>query len=393
MRRVILGSAVVAAAMVGSGTAWSLTSDDKGSSAEPTCNGKPAVEVDPAVDGWQGTSGADVVVLTTDGDGVRYDGRGGDDSICIAEGLRGVNLTGGSGDDYIAAPVTVQPRGDNEAAFVFGGAGDDELVGSDFVDVIYGGPGGDSVSGLAGDDYLLGDGIPAEGAYNSPFVDGADIVDGGAGDDRIGSSVAGDNGVSRADVLAGGTGVDLLEFGDSRVGLVLDLVAATAVVRSDGAESGNADTFSGFESYEGGGDGDLLVGGPEADHLDGGFGRDRVIGGDGSDRLRVAEGVIVAGPGDDVFNEVANGPRVRARMGLGNDRVTLLSGRHSVVAGPGDDSILVHSLEGRYDVAGGSGTDTLITKQCAHSDTGTVVTCGRSTTTYTSIEVHRHRTR
>ena len=86
-------------------------------------------------------------------------------------------------------------------------------------------------------------------------------------------------------------------------------------------------------------------------------------------------------------------PRPPRRTGIAGDLVDERVRPHSVDAGPGDDSILVHSLEGRYDVAGGSGTDTLITKQCAHSDTGTVVTCGRSTTAYTSIEVHRHRSR
>ncbi len=71
---------------------------------------------------------------------------------------------------------------------IWGGSGDDTLVGSDQANFIYGNPGNDIIKGKAGDDTLIGD-------------TGNDTIDGGAGDDML-------FGWEEDDTLTGGAGAD-----------------------------------------------------------------------------------------------------------------------------------------------------------------------------------------
>ena len=101
--------------------------------------------------------------------------------------------------------------------------------------------GNDTMNGSAAGDSLIGYG-------------GADRISGGAGDDYI------DGGAGR-DVFNGGTGFDVLSFqmtyGDinARHGIVLNAASGTVT-----DPYGNAETFTGFESFRGTPFGDVMTG-------------------------------------------------------------------------------------------------------------------------------------
>lgn len=106
---------------------------------------------------------------------------------------------GSVGDD------TIDVSGSTAAAidFIFGNAGDDTLIGSDFHgDFIDGGTGDDLISGKAGNDQIKGG-------------DGADFILGGADNDVIYGDEGNDNlqGGTGNDDLYGGNGNDILKGG------------------------------------------------------------------------------------------------------------------------------------------------------------------------------------
>ncbi|MBC2934643.1 hypothetical protein H7342_16690 [Nocardioides sp. zg-1228] len=83
-------------------------------------------------------------------------------------------LRGRGGDDELVAFVDrATPRAEcpHRRVSAFGGAGDDEIIGTAYDDVLRGGPGRDDIRGQGGDDLLLG----------GP---GRDRADGGQGRDR-----------------------------------------------------------------------------------------------------------------------------------------------------------------------------------------------------------------
>jgi Ca2+-binding RTX toxin-like protein len=107
---------------------------------------------------------------------------------------------------------TVELTGAVENAIVYGGPGDDTLIGSSQTDLMAGGLGDDVLDGGDGDDQLVG----AEG--NDTLIGGAggDYVAGDEGDDII-STV---DEVPHNDVAKGGTGNDecSIDVGDTRSG-------------------------------------------------------------------------------------------------------------------------------------------------------------------------------
>jgi hypothetical protein len=155
-------------------------------------------------------------------------------------GLLALEVDAGRGNDRVtvrlgdaASPAT--------AVRVFGGNGDDVLVGSAVAEQLFGGRGNDRLDGAGGNDALAGD------AGNDVLLggDGGDALRGGAGND----------------VLAGGWGADAL-LGER-----------------------------GLDRLDGGGDADDLDGGTGADRLTGGAGADVLRGGKGADRLFRQDGV------------------------------------------------------------------------------------------------------
>ena len=276
---------------------------------------------------------------------------------------------------------------DRSRTIAFGGAGNDNLTGSDFGDflvagdgrdIVYAGDGDDVIVGGAGDDnYLAGEG-------------GDDRIDGGAGNDTINGGLGSDTYVfgkgDGQDLIYGtlDTGarkVDTLQFkqGVTADEIVMSTVSTSLVIRIAGTsdqvtvvgflsqdDPGNASNplqqirfddgtvwnlddilarlFAGTESGEtisgtyqadvinGAGGNDYLQGKAGGDTLDGGDGNDAVYGGDGDDVLLGSGGTdnLLGENGDDTLDGGSGNDSING--GLGSD--TYLFGK-----GDGTDSI------------------------------------------------------
>ncbi len=174
-------------------------------------------------------------------------------------------LFGGDGNDVLVGLGATDD-------VMWGGDGDDSLLGNDGVDVLDGGLGNDTLSGGDLADELRG------GA-------GSDWIEGGGGWDTLyafdpyepeSESTEDRNmliGGDRPDALFGGIGLDTLDGGEGEDFLWGD---------------------EGDDSLSGGTEDDILYGGAGADSLDGGDGADTLVGGAGAD-------VLTGGAGADLF--------------------------------------------------------------------------------------------
>ena len=248
----------------------------------------------------------------------------GNDQLDASALNKTVALYGGEGDDTIIG----SQAGDQLA----GGAGNDRIQGEAGIDHIYGDSGfnvdlrarsltvpttdeagSDTIDGGAGDDVIFGDhGIidqaagtqrlttpaSAERISSSEVTNGAaDTIEGGAGNDIV---IAG----AGNDTVSGGAGNDLL-FGDhGQVQSQMD-----AVLSSMEAEMRFTFTSTATQSTDGGGD----------DDISGGAGADILIGGQGGDILRGNAGA------DDLIggHNVADGQDGADKIdgGAGNDAI------------------------------------------------------------------------
>jgi len=227
-------------------------------------------------------------------------------------------VDGGNGDDTITGSVDFPTE-------IFGGDGDDLIVGGNAADVIDGGDGNDMISGGDGNDVI-------------DAGDGDDAVNGGLGDDVISAgdgqdTVHGDDG---DDTISGGDGTDSLlgEDGDDEIH----------------GDHGNDLLF-------GGNGGDRMFGGADNDHMEGEAGDDNIFGGGGDDTLSGGDGqdrvegktgndLIDGGTGDDTL-----------RGDHDNDTIFGQDGNDFIFGGGGDDT--VDGNLGDDTILGNSGDDTL----------------------------------
>jgi Ca2+-binding RTX toxin-like protein len=295
--------------------------------------------------------GNDAVDLRADGAHyLALDGADGADVVTAAEGFRtiadyslrssGVSLTE-DGDANDGAPGEGDLIG-QAVTDLYGGGGNDTLVGSVVDNLIRGGGGSDTISGRGGNDRLQG-------------ANGGDIISGGSGNDRL-------LGFGGNDKLSGGEGDDLLQ-GD-------DLFGASGNDTLDGGTGdddeygyGGNDTFLEGTAANGG---DLLVGGLGTDLA--------------SYSLRAAALKLTlngryddgaAGEGDRIGNDVENLTGGKgADLLVGNALANLLTGglgKDTLKGLAGND--IFQTLDKLVDVLdGGTGTDK------AHRDTTDKVT-------------------
>jgi Ca2+-binding RTX toxin-like protein len=295
------------------------------------------------------------------------------------------NIVGGAGDDDI--------DGSEAANTLIGGGGDDDIDGKGGQDTVTGGEGDDSIRGGAGNDRGL-----AGNNGNDVLAgdDGDDALNAGEGDDLL-------HGGNGADDLSGGEGTDTVDWADATSGVSVSLNG----INDDGRENehDNVSPGSGAPDIEGAnggladdtlvlgaGDG-FIAGGPGNDYLDGGPGRDSIEGNEGLDEVdysgRTAALSVDAGsPGgdgeagenDDVFGDVetirggaANDILVGAGTvsvligNGGNDQLFGASGDDQLFGGPGADGLdggdANDTLDGGDDadnLFGGSAADTLV---------------------------------
>jgi Ca2+-binding RTX toxin-like protein len=221
----------------------------------------------------------------------------------------------------------------------FTNTGDDTIHGHDGADDIYGGDGDDHLDGDDGDDYLVGDqgddllnggndsdilvgGTGADtlnGGDNSDYLDGLegpDTMSGNDGDDTI-QADAGD-----FDTIDGGSGTDQLIFHAETFGhgVTIDISdPATTEETSDGTSIVNMDQLlfigSNFiDNVTAGAKDDELHGRAGGDTLRGGNGDDLIYGGAGADRIE-------GGNGDDDLTGGARGDKFVFADNGGHDTV------------------------------------------------------------------------
>ncbi len=233
--------------------------------------------------------------------------------------------------------------GDDNANWLFGGDAGDYLLGRAGDDSLWGGAGGDYLEGNDGDDSLWG-GAGVDSLHGN---DGDDVLWGGAGDDRL-------YGGAGADRLSGGAGVDWVSYLRSDQGVTVDLGEGTG---KRGYAEG--DVITDIENVIGSEYGDALEGDDNAnwlsgwggdDKLWGGVGNDQLYGGDGNDKLwgGVGNDSLTGGGGDDSL-----------WGGAGNDSLTGGGGDDSLWGGAGNDVLRGYGGDDVFGFDFGHGDDTI----------------------------------
>jgi Ca2+-binding RTX toxin-like protein len=268
-----------------------------------------------------GTSGNDYLVGTDGNDTLQ--GLAGDD---VLNGGKGADLLdGGAGNDTVlytnAVSTVVVSLLDHHG--IFGEAAGDEyvsienVIGSDFYDVIEGDDQANILIGNGGDDVLNGQA-------------GNDQLYGGAGGDEL-------HGGRGADRLDGGIGIDLVSYYDAQQAVGVDLATGRGFT---GEAEG--DTYFSIEDVAGSDFADLIRGDSGANFLEGLDGNDSISGGGGNDRIF----------GDDGDDTIAGGAGAdRLIGGLGNDTLDY---------GASAEAVFVNLVPGRQVSGGDAEGDTIM---------------------------------
>jgi RTX calcium-binding nonapeptide repeat (4 copies) len=247
-----------------------------------------------------------------------------------------ISVFGGDGNDELRS-------GDSSNGVVLDGqGGNDTLRSYDRDDVLLGGPGSDTLEGHGGNDELRGgDGDDYLRPDTNSATPGNDIVDGGAGTDKVEDWV--DNGGSQRTVTVTVDGAS----NDGRPGEADNVIAVEQLTTfvsgrwvmsdaSDVVESWSPVDFGPSTIETRGGDDRVTSGngrqtidaGTGADYVEGGFGNDTLTGGPGRDTI-VGDftgtqcGVLQSCTiphGDDTIN-ARDGEADTVDCGVGNDTV------------------------------------------------------------------------
>jgi Ca2+-binding RTX toxin-like protein len=319
--------------------------------------------------------------------------------------------------------------GDANANTLNGGGGDDVLKGGAGADVLIGGNASDTASyagsligvqvnlttGLASGGDATGDTFSGiENLIGSDYndvlvgVSTGSALDSGAGDDFVYGGAA-------ADQLSGGVGYDSVSYAESTAGVNVNL---TTGMGSGGYAQGDAvfgfeaaigsafdDSITGNElgnGIFGGAGNDILAGAGGFDYLYGGAGADIIDGGDSFDYVSyeassaavdvdLQRGVQIGGDaqgdqlfnieavfgssGDDVLRGDANVNRFVA--GDGNDLLEGRGGLDELLGGGGNDTLIASDMSNLAQADGGTGADVLrLTATSASFDMSTLINVG-----------------
>ena len=172
-----------------------------------------------------------------------------------------------------------------ESLQIFGGQGNDFIVGGSDRDQLFGGDGDDVIHGREENDDLFG------GSGNDKLfgLDGDDKLEGGIGNDELWGGASGDEllGGLGEDYLDGGLGDDFLDGGDGDDELYGD-VADGDIFGDDTLIGGSGSDYlsgdGGNDALYGDAGNDVLFGGTGDDTLDGGSGFDKLYGDAGNDQ-------------------------------------------------------------------------------------------------------------
>jgi Ca2+-binding RTX toxin-like protein len=310
------------------------------------------------IDGGTGDDG----IFAGSGSDVVHAGAGQDQ----VAGMAGADmLFGDDGQDRIygdgsaansGETVLYTPAAQHGHDVLYGGQGNDLLLGQGSDDVLYGGEGNDTLYGddrsaastpetVHGDDYLDG----GDGADTLFGNRGQDILIGGKGDDRLEGGDGKDiyifnKGDGKDTVIDALAGANVFRFGQGvskddiklRLGsLLLDLGEGDEVhiAGFDPADAANSVVIDSFEFADGSvlTAGDLLARGFD---IDGTEGADVLVGTSVTDRIRGGDGddTLLGSDGDDVLEG-----------GNGNDLLVADGGNDSLLDGAGFNQYLIRT--------------------------------------------------
>lgn len=263
-------------------------------------------------------------------------GLSGDDTITLNEAngaLPAAKLYGGSGNDTII--------GGSAADYVFGQSGGDNLQGRGGTDFLFGGSGDDQLVGGDGDDLIFGQNGSDKMVWNPG--DDTDLNEGGAGIDRV--DVNGGNGAEVFTTTANGTRVRFDRLDPAPFALDIGTSEFLFVNMNGGNDQFSAtgnlaaliqitvDGGAGNDTILGSNGNDTLLGGDDNDFIDGQQGNDTIsLGagddtfqwdpGDGSDTIEGGSGTDMllfnGSAGAEIMEASANGARLRFTRNLGN---------------------------------------------------------------------------
>lgn len=246
-------------------------------------------------------------------------GGAGADSFDGRSGIAFVSYEGSSSGVTVDLPANTASGGDAQ--------GDTfqnvyRLIGSDHADTLTAA----YVDGGGGDDIIFGSGIIA-----GPRFQYVEALRGGAGNDTITGDendnlISGDEGI---DTIDGGGGHDTVDFSDATVGLTMDFSSGNLVV-SGGGPDYDHDTYVNVEDVYATDFDDVIIGDDNNNAFSGGHGDDTLVGGGGNDRLSGS---------------------------FGNDVIHTGTGVNTINGDFGDD--IIHSAYGSNTINGGSGNDTV----------------------------------
>jgi len=265
-------------------------------------------------------AGDDVVRIVDSGADINNDG---DQDITLSGTQTAVTYLGGAGNDTLDATAATKKltlKGGVGNDHVIGGAGADLLFGDDGTDTLEGRDGVDQMTGGNGNDTMLG------GNGNDSFVEG---------------TIA-----SGADVMDGGAGIDKVTYAarTQPVSITLDDGIANE------GEAGEGDRFVSIENLTGGTGADTLVGDAGVNVINGGAGNDTLFGRAGNDTL-------FGDPGDDLVDGEAGADKLHG--GTGNDTLFGDAGSIDSFFGEDGDDTIVGNTDGRIETVDcGTGIDT-----------------------------------
>lgn len=279
------------------------------------------------------------------------------------------NAVGGSGGDLMI--------GTSAANVLDGGAGNDTLRGGYGADLLKGGTGSDTAdystskvavtanltSGIGAGGEAQGDTlVGVENLIGTEFGDlligdgSANVLNGVLGNDTLRASGTG------GDSLIGGGGIDTADYSLFSVALTIDLASGTA---SDNSLLKPFVHFmSGIENAIGGTGDNLMIGDAGANVLDGNGGNDTLRGGLGADLLRGGAGVDT---GDYSTSTAAVTVSLASAPGIGGEAEgDTLTGIENLIGTEFGDCLIgdggansINGVLGNDKVEGGAGADTI----------------------------------
>ncbi|MFB2833543.1 calcium-binding protein [Floridanema evergladense] len=231
-------------------------------------------------------------------------GGGGNDSLVAFGGVK--LMYGNQGDDVLRFADTVTS---GTGATLYGGQGNDTLLGKNGGALLYGDKGNDSLVASTGPGNIFDTLVGGAGADNLVGTDQAEVLIGGA------DSIPGLDTTTGADLINAKSGDDTIVAGGG----------GSTVSGADGRDSMIGG--KGNDSFLGGNGDDTLIGGAGNDSLQGWTGSDSLTGGDGADFFIFVGGTFVTSAffsnadGISSIANAANASELNGKLG-GIDTIT-----------------------------------------------------------------------